>query len=52
MTESLRGAVANVVDCDILVSKFELQSGYYAHFRTNTLGKGRTPPYSTLLLVE
>ena len=25
--------VANVVDCDIVVSEFELQSRYYVHFR-------------------
>ena len=31
---------ANVLDCDIGVSEFELQSHYYVHFRTNTLGKG------------
>ena len=29
--------------CEILVSKFELQSCYYGHFRTNTLGKSMTP---------
>ena len=28
------------LEYDILVSKFELQSGYYVHFRTNTFGKG------------
>ena len=32
--------VANVLDSDTLVSKFELQSGYFVHFRTNTLRKG------------
>ena len=26
---SLRGVVANVLDCDIIVSEFELQSRYY-----------------------
>ena len=34
---SPRGVVANVQDYDITVSKFELQSRYYVHFRTNTL---------------
>ena len=29
----------------IIVSEFELQSCYYIHFRTNTLGKGMNPPY-------
>ena len=36
--------VANVLDCDIIVSKFELQSHNYVHFLTNTLGKGTTFP--------
>ena len=26
---------ANVLDCNIPVNKFELQSRYYVHFRTN-----------------
>ena len=30
---SIRGVVANVLDCDIVVSKFDLQSLYYIHFR-------------------
>ena len=38
---SPRVIVANVVDCDIVVSVFELQSCYYVHFWCNTLGKGR-----------
>ena len=32
-------AVANVLDCDTLVSDFEFSSRYYVHFQTNTLGK-------------
>ena len=32
---SLHGRVANVLDYDIVVSKFELQSRYFVHFRTN-----------------
>ena len=32
---SPRGVIANILDCE-----FELQSRYYVHFRTNTLGKG------------
>ena len=35
-----RGVVINVLDWDILVSKFELRSCYYIHFRANTLRKG------------
>ena len=38
--ESPPGSVANVLNCDIEVSKFELQLSYYVHFRTNTLGEG------------
>ena len=32
MKKSSRGVVANVLDCDIIVSKFELHSLYYVHF--------------------
>ena len=31
--------VANVLDCDRIVSEFKLQSRYYFHFRTDTLAK-------------
>ena len=31
------GIVANVLNCDIQVSNFELQSRYYFHWRINTL---------------
>ena len=40
--------VANVLDCDIVVSEFELQSCYYFPFQTNTLAKDMNsliPPY-------
>ena len=40
-----RGVVANVLDCDIVVSEFELLSRYYVHFRTNALGKGMNFTY-------
>ena len=40
---SSRGVVANVLDCDIILSEFEHQSHNYVHFRTNTLGKGINP---------
>ena len=36
---SPRSVVANVLDCEIVVSEFKLQSYYYVLFRTNTLGK-------------
>ena len=29
---SARDVAANVLNCDILESEFELQSGYYVHF--------------------
>ena len=38
-----RGVMVKALDCGIVVSKFELQSRYYVHFRTNTLGKGMNP---------
>ena len=37
---SLRDVMANVLDCDMVDRKFELQSHYYVHFQTNTLVKG------------
>ena len=36
----LRGVMVKVMDYGIVESEFELQSRYYIHFRTNTLGKG------------
>ena len=35
--------MVKAADCEIVVSEFELQSRYYAHFRANTLGKGMNP---------
>ena len=32
-----------IMDCEIVVSEFVLQSRYYVHFRANTLGKGMNP---------
>ena len=34
----LRGVVAKVLDCDIVVSEFEFRSCYHVQFRTNSLG--------------
>ena len=34
-----RSVVASILDCDIIVSEFELQSCNYFHFRIWTLGK-------------
>ena len=35
----------NLLDCDMIVNKFELQSPYYIYFWTNPLGKGMNPHY-------
>ena len=35
-----RGEVAKELDCDIVVSEFEIKSRYYVHFQTKTIGKG------------
>ena len=32
--------VTNVLNCDMVVRKFEPQSCYYVHFRTNKFGRG------------
>ena len=47
-----RGVMVKVMDCEIVVSEFELQSRYYIHFRTNTLRKGMNPPLSSQLGVK
>ena len=39
------GLVASVLDCDILISLFELQSRNYIYFRTNILGKATELSY-------
>ena len=38
-----RGVMVKEMDCRIVVSEFVLQSRYYIHFQTNTLGKLWTP---------
>ena len=38
--EGPRGVMVKAMDYGIVESEFELQSCYYIHFRTNTLGKG------------
>ena len=38
-----RGLVAKVLDCDNVVSEFELQLRYYVHFQIHTLGKYMNP---------
>ena len=37
------GVMVKAMDCEIVVSEFELQSLYYVHFRANTLGNGMNP---------
>ena len=41
-----RGVMVKQMDSRIVVSEFKLQSCYYVHFRTNTLGKGMNPASS------
>ena len=38
--EGSDGGKAKVVNSSLEVRKFELQSCYYVHFQTNTIGKG------------
>ena len=42
---SYRCLVANVLDCDIVLSEFKLQACNYVHLRTNTIGKKYEPPF-------
>ena len=37
------GIVANVQNCNIIASEFELQSRYYVHFQISVLGKYISP---------
>ena len=41
---SPRNVVANLLDSDIEVNEFELQSLHYVHFRTHAFGKGMESP--------
>ena len=40
-------SVAHVLDRNIVVSKFELQSHYYVHFQNNTLEEKSMNPISS-----
>ena len=40
---SLCGLGLNMLDCNIMISKFELQLCYCIPIQTNTLGKGINP---------
>ena len=44
-----KDVMAKVFDFSLVVSEFELQSRYCAHFRTNTLGKGMNPLISRIM---
>ena len=43
------GVVVNMLDCNIIVRGFKLQSCYYIHFQTNTHHERHEPPYSSML---
>ena len=38
-----------ILDCNIIVCEFKLQSCYYIHFQTHTLGERHEPPYPYIL---
>ena len=40
LSGSLYGIVVDILECNMVVSEFELQPRYYVYFQTNTLGKG------------
>ena len=41
--EDPHSVVVNMLDCNVVVSEFKLQSLYYIYFQPNTLGKGMNP---------
>ena len=47
--EGLSGIMANVLDCNIIVSEIELHLHYYIHFQTNALLEKYEPPYPSQL---
>ena len=46
VSQVVRGIMVKALDSGIVVNEFKLQSHYYVHFRTNTIGKSK----NTLLL--
>ena len=42
-TLQTQDVITKVLDCCLELSELELQSHYYIHFRTNTIGKGINP---------
>ena len=49
MKRSTRCVVANVLECDIVVSEFKLQSLYYIHFRCYTRRKSLNSLFSSAM---
>ena len=49
---SIREVVTDELDFEIVVSAFELQSRYYVHFQTYTLGGRCEAPYPLQLGVK
>ena len=45
--ERPHGVIVKAIDCEIIVSKFELQSCYYVHFRKQYPWEMYEPPYSS-----
>ena len=45
-----RSVMIKALDCEIVISEFELQACYYVYFRTNNLGKAWTHLSSPLLV--
>ena len=44
------GVMVKALDCEIVVSEFELQQRYYVHFQTNTIRKGIKPLVQELVM--
>ena len=40
LKETWAGVVVDLLDCNIVINRFELQLRSYIHFQTNTLGNG------------
>ena len=47
---STRGVMANVLDCDMVINEFKLQSRNYDHFQTRTIGEKHEPSLSLLAM--
>ena len=44
--------MAKVMNCSLEISEFKLQSHYYVHFQTNSLGKRHEPFYPLLFFYK